>query len=882
MIDFLYSILLFDRIFRLLSCTGVFSIMKKISAFLVLTSLVFLTTFNVLAQRRQKSDVFRSNPRTTTQLSRAEAFSDGDGVWLRWTTASESKNLGFNIYRIDGDKSIIVNQNLIPSVHLRLPDQGVSGGEYSFFDTTGNFSGKYFIESVSLSGQKQTFNLILPQYVNDLTPIAGASSEFLQEAKADSEPNITKTELVIPEDLQIEIKNAAVEVDSDLQKWIASQPGVKIGVKQEGIYRVTRAQLESAGFNVNASPELWQLYVKGVEQKIIVAPNGDFIEFYGKGIDTYETDTNNYFLLVGTDNGKRMETRTARSINGSVVASSYIQTFEKEERINYFSSILNGDEENFFGTLIQNNGATVTFNLTGIEAAQNISVALTLQGLTNSSHQTRIVLNDFELGSIAGFGRSRMAKLFTIPLTNLREGVNTLRLTAQTSGDISMFDNIKITYPRSYLALQNELSFYTNNYRVSNLTGFASPNIRVFDITSPDSPAQLVNLNIRPDGSNFAVRLPSYRGRLMYAASSEAIKQPVSIIQNTPSALSTTANNGNLLIITHKNFLTQANDWANYRSGQGTTVKIIDVEDIFDEFNFGNSASLSIREFLQFAKNNWQTPPAYVLLMGDASYDPRNYLGSGNWNLVPSKMVDTLYSETGSDDSLTDFNNDGLAEISIGRIPTRTTANAALALNKVIAFEQSLGQAVSRGALCVSDLPEGYDFTGVCNRVFGELSPNFNKTFLNRGDTDAHNQLLNSLNSGRYIVNYTGHGSVTAWSSMSSFFNSSQTGQLTNTDPTIFTMLTCLNGYFVEPTILSLGESLLFTTNGGAVSAWASSGLTTPDIQEIMARRFYNKLSEGSIPRLGDLINDAKTAIPAGSDVRLSWALLGDPMLKVR
>ena len=856
--------------------------MKKISSFLVLISLVFLTTFNVLAQRIQKSDVVRSKSRTAVELSRAEAFSDGNGVWLRWTTASESKNLGFNIYRIDGDENVLVNPNIIPSAHLRMPDQGASGREYSFFDTTGGFGGKYYIETISLSGEKKTFNLILPQYVNDLTPIAGATSDFLQSAKANSEPNITKTELVIPEDLQLEAESNESDADSDMQKWVASQPGVKIGVKQEGIYRVTRAQLESAGFNVNSSPQLWQLYVKGVEQKIIVAPNGNYIEFYGKGIDTYETDTQNYFLLVGANNGKRMETRAARTLGGSVVAPSYVQTFEKEERINYFSLFLNGDNENFFGTIITNSTATVSFNLTGLEAAQNISVALTLQGLTNSSHQTRVLLNDVDLGTVSGFGRSPMAKQFNVPLTVLREGGNTLKLTTLLSGDISMFDNIKITYPRRYLAQENQLSFYTNNYRVSNVTGFASSGIRVFDVTAPDSPAEFSNLNIRQEGAGFSVRLPAHRGRLMYAVSNEAVKQPASIVQNTPSVLSTTAHNANLLIITHKNFATQANDWANYRSGQGTTVKVVDVEDIFDEFNFGNSVSLSIKDFLAFAKNNWQTPPNYVLLIGDATYDPRNYEGTGFWNLVPSKLFDSLYSETGSDEFLTDFNSDGLAEIPIGRIPARTPADVTLALNKVSTFEQTLSQAISRGALCVSDLPEGYDFTAVCNRVFDELTPNFNKSFINRSDPDSHNQLVNSLNAGKYIVNYTGHGTVTAWSSASSFFNNSHVNALTNgSNLTIFTMLTCLNGYFVEPKI-SLSESALFAPNGGAVAAWASSGLTTPDVQEIMAKRFYKKLSEGNITRLGDLINDAKTTIPFGRDVRLSWALLGDPMLKVR
>jgi len=100
----------------------------------------------------------------------------------------------------------------------------------------------------------------------------------------------------------------------------------------------------------------------------------------------------------------------------------------------------------------------------------------------------------------------------------------------------------------------------------------------------------------------------------------------------------------------------------------------------------------------------------------------------------------------------------------------------------------------------------------------------------------------------------------------------------------VFTLLTCLNGYFVQPAIgfESLAEVLLKAQNGGAAAVWASTGETTPDIQEIMATRFYQQLALGNIKRLGDLVNDAKTVVNAGRDVRLSWVLLGDPMLKVR
>ncbi|HBR57679.1 MAG TPA: hypothetical protein DEA22_09450, partial [Blastocatellia bacterium] len=80
----------------------------------------------------------------------------------------------------------------------------------------------------------------------------------------------------------------------------------------------------------------------------------------------------------------------------------------------------------------------------------------------------------------------------------------------------------------------------------------------------------------------------------------------------------------------------------------------------------------------------------------------------------------------------------------------------------------------------------------------------------------------------------------------------------------------------------SLGENLISATNGGAIVVWSSTGLTTADVQEVMGQRFYNQLGAGNLTRMGDLIKDAKTVIPFGRDVRLSWALLGDPMLKVR
>ena len=151
-------------------------------------------------------------------------------------------------------------------------------------------------------------------------------------------------------------------------------------------------------------------------------------------------------------------------------------------------------------------------------------------------------------------------------------------------------------------------------------------------------------------------------------------------------------------------------------------------------------------------------------------------------------------------------------------------------------------------------------------------------------DPNGPTNLITAMNTGKYIINYAGHGSTAAWVT-TSFFGNPRVPELTNANnQSIFTMLTCLNGYFLNVNIASksLSENLLDATNGGAVAVWSSTGLTTPDVQEIMATRFYNQLGAGNITRMGDLIRDAKTAIPGGTDVRLSWALIGDPMLKVR
>jgi peptidase C25-like protein len=101
-----------------------------------------------------------------------------------------------------------------------------------------------------------------------------------------------------------------------------------------------------------------------------------------------------------------------------------------------------------------------------------------------------------------------------------------------------------------------------------------------------------------------------------------------------------------------------------------------DVDDVYDEFSFGQKSPQAIRDFMSFATSSWKIRPGYLLLAGDASYDPKNYLGYGDSDAVPTRLLDTAFLETASDDWFTDFNNDGIAEIATGRLPICTVAEA--------------------------------------------------------------------------------------------------------------------------------------------------------------------------------------------------------------
>jgi hypothetical protein len=876
--------------------------MKKIVAFFVIVMLCSTANIQVFSQKIIKNINSKKIPVTQNEtpgnapsdvkLKTAEAYSDGNGVFIRWQTEYENKNLGFYLYRIGANGPELVNEGFVAGGRTTSSEDVVYGGRYSYFDEKGDAGSSYYIESLQMNGNRKVLGQVSTKSVDNIVSLAGSSSKELKKRRDETVISTAgENAVILPKELQEQVEMNGAPPDLIMQRWVAAQPGVKIGVKREGIYRVTRAQLQSAGFDVNAAGSLWQLYVDGKQQAVNIGAGDSYVEFYGQGIDTPESDTKVYYLIVGAQNGLRMATNLLRPLSGSIAGTNYYQTFVRKDRILYLSpDILNGDAENFFGNVAIIGSASptppvasITFNLTGVDFNNPTSTfELSVQGLTGTPHQILATINNEPLGTMNGNGFTMLTGSFQIPTSSLREGANTIRMQSMAgAGANCVFDSVRVSYLRKFEAIQNRLSFYTNNYRQTTVSGFTSPNIRVFDLTFPDNPTILTNLSIQNTAGNYRVTMPSNRGRVVFAAEDSAILAPASIIGNNPSSLATTAHNGELIIVSYRDWMTQANDWANYRRAQGMTVEVVEVEDIYDEFSYGSLNSSGLTQFFSYAKNNWQTPPSYVLLLGDFSYDYRNYENRAFQNFIPTKRVDTIYEETGSDEAMCDFNNDGLAELAVGRIPARNAAQVTQMLNKTMAFEAGMATLYSRGALFASDVSPDYDFIALNQRVSDQLPPSIPKFFINRLEPDSKNLLISNINQGRYLVNYSGHGSAGSWNG--EWINLNDATALTNApNYTLFFMLTCLNGYFLRTDFDCLGEALMKAQNGGAAAVWASTGKTTPDVQEVLALRFYNQLNVGTMTRFGDLIKDAKQNVIGGRDVRLSWALLGDPTMKIR
>ena len=601
--------------------------------------------------------------------------------------------------------------------------------------------------------------------------------------------------------------------------------------------------------------------------------------------------------------GRRRRSAARRKNNHAVAVASptagFLYDVQLKERFVYFSALLNGAAENYFGGSLANAPnppnppTTKTLRVTNLQTDSQGTALLRigLQGTTLQIHLVNVLVNDVPVGSMSFDFRQYAEQTFNLPVSQLREGDNIIKfVVAGGSGDHELYSYARLTYPRTFRADNDRLSFALRSTQSAKIDGFTTPNIRVLDISDPASVREVRPI-VESAGSAYSATVPATGARAkgsrtFLALRSNSFLQPASLVLNQPSTLNQASNAADLLIISYKDFIPSLAPLKTKRESEGLTVKIVDIEDVFDEFSFGMHTPQAITDLLDLARASWALKPRYLLLVGDASYDYRNYEGGGYFDLVPTRLVDATYLESASDDTLTDYDGDGIPEIPVGRLPVRTVAEANIVISKIVNF---LPANVPQGALMVADTQGSYffNFEQANEELIPLLTPamqaNVQKVYRAQQPSDpaARASIISKINAGTALVNYSGHGNVDVWTG-APIFNNADAMALTNGNklPLVIVM-NCLNGYFVAPPIDCLSEALLKAPNGGAVASFSSSGETIPIGQQAMGLQLFSLLYSGTPIALGDATRQAKLATN-DIDVRRTWILFGDPTMKIR
>lgn len=706
-----------------------------------------------------------------------------------------------------------------------------------------------------------------------------------------------------------------IDLEND---WMPPSPVWRVSVSQEGFYQLTYDELNTAGLPVSSlDPRKLSLYNMGSEVAIEVVgeSNGQFepgesIIFYGQAIKNKYSGQNVYWLTIGDTIGLRMSNQDGNP-SGAEIPLTYTATKQFEENQVYVT-LTPGDDalERFMWTSIFATSPKFWEHTFSLLAPSSGSGKLTLNLLgyllnnINPDHHVQVKINDVLLGESWWDGVSWNNLELPIPAGLLTAGSNTLTVTCPNDTgvgyDLIFIDSMELEFPSSFTAENDQLSFsYTlpGTWQFQ-IDGFLSDQLAVYDVSNPFSPTKITNTKVIPVGSQFAVKFEDTvtNESNFYATASSAYLDADHIEQDTPSNLHGLTNGADYIIIAHNSLMASAQTLATHRENQGYRTKVVDVQDVYDEFGYGIVGAVPIHDFLAYSYSNWTSPaPAYVVLMGDGHYDPKGYTATTNVSYIPPylAMADPSIGETAADNRyVTIVGMDKMPDMMLGRLPVNNISEANVLVNKIIGYEDApVPGEWNRQILLIADNADSAgDFAYSSDYLWTAYQLDTyaaEKVHLGVTHTigDARTAIQDGITSGKVIVNYIGHAGYTEWGDPDpqSLLTSADIPLLTNGGklPVVLAM-TCYEGYFHSPYIVSLAESIIRKEGGGAISSWSPSGAGVASGHDYLNRGFFRAFFHNGALTVGAATIIGKTTLWASgynSDLLDTYLLFGDPAL---
>ena len=730
---------------------------------------------------------------------------------------------------------------------------------------------------------------------------------------------------------------------------ISGRDLIEAGLQLEGIEPSLMRMLYGGGQILN--PNLLSRRITTSEIAIAVEAGGDgrfdvedYLLFYGEAPERWEYDRssrayewrpnpytrdNVYWLDPhGPAAGRRAEVVAEMAAQeGPLRSDRYRERIHVEDDRFILTQTLGiSSGYDWYWEEFRGNATDFVTTLSDVVSEGPVDIRIGLWGWTVGQHSFQVRWNGGTAGTVQASGAAPQTLKLSTRL-RIREGLNELRL-AHLDANPTRLDWYELEYTRRMLALEGELVFdWTGATRYPfdggdaeagddgdraaefHLSGFDG-RPRIFDISNRERIEEIARLEYDESEGKvvFQGRFDGVGAPPWYAVLDPARgRRPAGIEMDSPSNLRSPDNGADYVIITHADFGAASDRLAAWRGqddrfGAPMKTTVVDVADIYDEFSGGLLDPTAIRTFVNYAVDNWDPPPFYILLMGDGTYDYKNNLGTSHPNWMPAfQDGESTYDEW----YVRVDGRDPLPDLAIGRLPVQTPSEADEVVDKLIDYDRNpeVGPWQAR-ALLVSDDVTNPSFPGEkelffvhdSERLASLLVPDqvdvvklYIGRFPHEGRTKplAREAFLRRFNEGSLILAYVGHGNPETLAHEQMFVLSRDIGNIDNGRRLPFMYMAASQvGVFDDPGRESIPEALLVRRNGliGIISA-TRVGFHASNM--ILAHEFYRQMyhrsSSAHVP-VGLALTAAKQIVAVSDEDRINvqrYSLLGDPAMRL-
>lgn len=717
---------------------------------------------------------------------------------------------------------------------------------------------------------------------------------------------------------------------------------VKIQVGEDGIYKLTAADLKKMGFTSLDKVAVygyggWPLdedfskaYIDDVPE-VAVWRNADYLLFYGKGSRKWEYSssdgafihTNNpysnygyYFVTEKETAGRTME--KAASADG---ATLQVTTFDdyvlhEEDLVSVNSSGRELYGESFSSTLSRD----FTISIPGITNDEgkatlsfisrgNGTITMNIDGNSLISGSVSVPSDEYEVARelyrerawTADKGENVKVNIGYSTTGHKNVHLNYFRL--QMKRQLKVYDNY--TFFRSLSARGNASRFVIQG---------ADANTLVFDVTDGVNPQQMeTSLN----GTELSFSIPASASlREFVAVKPSQIKAPVTVGEVANQNLHALAQQ-DMIIIAQPNFTTQAERLAEaHRTKDNLTVQVVAPEAIYNEFSSGTPDATAYRRFMKMfydRQTSEADAPKYLLLFGDGSFDNRKLTSA--WKSVDmsnmlltyqtenslssqSYVIDDYFGFLDDTDNKKSLQNKKLC-LGIGRFPIRTVEQATQMVDKVISYMENKNTGSWKNNLCFM-ADDGSNTDGFmtehmefADQLAGYVESEHPEFLVNKLYYDAYKKdmtagtypdvrsgLQKLLKDGLLLFNYTGHGGTTALSD-EKVLTQTDINQFTYTHLPVWVTATCDFTRF-DDLNTSAGEDVFLNKSSGGIALFTTVRVaySRPNfpINDNVIRNLFER-NNGRRRTLGEVMRATKNTL--SSVYKLGFCLIGDPAVKM-